>query len=154
MSTYLDHLLITKGPRTGEKIILDNLPLTIGRMKPADVVIDVGSISRNHARISRTAAGYSIEDLGSSNGTFVNSKRIQATQPISDKDAINLGSDVELRLVIASVENANVTIVENPGDSNKTAMMDSSDIPGKVPAAGAPAASNKTAMMEAPSAPV
>ncbi len=152
MSTMLDHLLITKGPRTGEKIILDNLPLTIGRMKPADVVIDVGSISRNHARISRAGPGYSIEDLGSSNGTFVNGEKIQAPRPLSENDTISLGSDVELRFVLASVESANATIVEKPGKapvagtpeaSNKTVMMQQ-----------APVSSDKTAMMAPASAPV
>ena len=160
MSTLLDHLLITKGPRTGEKIILENLPLTIGRMKPADAVIDVGSISRNHARISRIASGYAIEDLGSSNGTFVNGERIRALQPISDNDTINLGSDVELRLAIASIENANAnaTLIEMPAPpaaSNKTVVMSASDVPaGKAPAAGPPDAPGKTVMMAPVSAPV
>jgi ABC-type multidrug transport system ATPase subunit/pSer/pThr/pTyr-binding forkhead associated (FHA) protein len=153
MSTMLDHLLITKGPRAGEEIILENLPLTIGRMKPADAVIDVGSISRNHARISRTASGYIIEDLGSSNGTFVNGERVQlqAKRQIADNDTIRLGSDVELRLVIASVESANATIIEKPVDSNKTISMAPADAPVDTPVAEpASDSSNRTMAMQAP----
>lgn len=156
MSTYFDHFLITKGPRSGEQIVLDNLPLTIGRMKPAGAVIDIGSVSRNHARISRTASGYSIEDLGSSNGTFVNGERIQAPRPISDNDTIGLGSDVELLLVVASVDNANATLIEKPAKAPVAAASDTSNrTMAMEPQPVAPAAaSNKTAMMAPGSVPV
>ena len=156
MGTQLDRLMIIKGPQAGEEIILENLPLTIGRMKPADAVIDIASISRNHARISRTASGYSIEDLGSSNGTFVNGERIpvQATRPISDNDKISLGADVELRLVIASVDNANATLIQEASNANQTLITPAADTADKTLP---PDAANRTfaAMEEAqPQAPV
>ncbi len=153
MSTMLDHLLITKGPRTGEKIILENLPLTIGRMKPADAVINIDTISRNHARISRTASGYVIEDLKSSNGSFVQGERVQGSRPIVDNDVIKLGVDVELRLVIASVDNINATLVIAPPDvSDNVPVAESApDLSNRTMAMQAPSdASNRTMAMQAP----
>ena len=144
MSTELDYLLITKGPRTGEKITLSDLPLTIGRMKPAGLVIEMDSVSRAHARISQAGSGYVVEDLGSSNGTFVNGTRVQgAPLPIADGNTLGLGGDVEMRLTLASVQSvsANATIVEVPNTGNKTAMMGIGEI------------SNKTLMMDKDSMP-
>lgn len=138
MSTEQDYLLITKGPRTGEKITLSELPLTIGRMKPAGLVIEMDSVSRAHARISREGARYVVEDLGSSNGTFVNSTRVQdAPLSISNGDTLGLGMDVEMRLSAAAPVQAGVaTMIDVPDAGNKTAMM------GKVET------SNKTLMMD------
>ena len=65
MSGEQDYLAIASGPRTGEKIGLTGLPASIGRQAPADIVIEMPSVSRQHARISQGAAGYVIEDLGS-----------------------------------------------------------------------------------------
>lgn len=136
MSTEQDYLLITKGPRKGEKIPLTASPLTIGRMKPADAVIEVDSISRNHARISRVGTGYSIEDLGSSNGTYVNGERVQGSpHAVLNGDTIALGGDVELRLTLATAVQGIATMVEGDA-SNKTAMF------------GQPETSNKTLMMD------
>ena len=99
MSNEQDHILITKGPRQGEKFPLAGLPLIIGRVEPANIVVDIGTISRRHARIAREAAGYSIEDLTSSNGTFVNGDRIQAPRLLANGDHVSMGPDFEFVLV-------------------------------------------------------
>ncbi|MFO7652418.1 MAG: FHA domain-containing protein, partial [Candidatus Krumholzibacteriia bacterium] len=72
----------------------------IGRSASADIVIDHRSISRRHARIFRSPTGWSVEDLASSNGTFVNGSRITRPQTIADGDVIVLGSDVVRLLVV------------------------------------------------------
>jgi len=129
MNELQDHLVITKGPRLGEKIPLSNLPFTIGREKTVEVPIDLQSISRKHARISRGDSEYFIEDLTSSNGTFLNGERIEKPHPITDGDNIALGPDFEIRLVIPVVENKDATIFEiEPEDverakENSTAFM-------------------------------
>ena len=75
MNVEQDHLLIIRGSRAGEEIPLSTLHLIIDRLEPADVVINKQNVSRKHARISRREAGHFVEDLTSSNGTFVNGKR-------------------------------------------------------------------------------
>jgi len=111
-----DHLLITQGPLAGEKVALAKLPLTFGRLQSADVVLDLGSISRMHARVSQADSGYIIEDLGSSNGTFVNEERIQAARPLMNGDHLRLGPDVELIVVTAPAEAAGETMLMHSGD--------------------------------------
>jgi DNA-binding winged helix-turn-helix (wHTH) protein len=65
----------------------------LGREPEAAVWIDSTCVSRRHARITVSAAGASIEDLGSKNGTFVNRSRVNGLQPLSDGDEIGLGPE-------------------------------------------------------------
>jgi hypothetical protein len=51
--------------------------LTIGRSDENDVIVRDGRVSRKHARIVADGSGFAIEDLGSSNGTFVNEARVK-----------------------------------------------------------------------------
>ena len=111
MNEVLDYLIITKGPRTGEKIPLTKLPIIIGREDSAEVMINAQSISRKHIRVSKNDSGYLIEDLKSSNGTFINDVRIEKPNQLRDGDLIALGPDVELRVVIPVVK------IEPAGDA-------------------------------------
>lgn len=121
MNKEQDHLIITTGLRTGEKIPLTSLPLVMGRIPPADVVISIEGISRRHARISHEESGYIIEDLGSSNGTYLNNVLIQAPKPIVDGDLIRLGLDIELKLVVLPEPKSEATVFQNTRDSQPTA---------------------------------
>jgi hypothetical protein len=63
----------------------------IGRSKKCDIVIDSKHVSRQHARILSTSdEEWLVEDLGSSNGTFVNGERVKS-YPISQADVIEIG---------------------------------------------------------------
>ena len=64
----------------------------IGRRSPADLVLSLRRISRQHARISRDDLGYYLSDLGSRNGTFVNGKAVGSSpQRLYSGDKIVLG---------------------------------------------------------------
>jgi hypothetical protein len=65
----------------------------IGRRPAAGVsfAIDDGSISSQHARLTRSPEGFAIEDLGSKNGTFVNGEKVTAKRMLADGDLIRLG---------------------------------------------------------------
>jgi len=78
---------------------LVDFPARIGRQPDCTVQLNVARISRMHAEIRRDDNGYLlIEDLGSTNGTFVNGRRIEASMPITSGDVIHVG-DQEMRLV-------------------------------------------------------
>lgn len=64
----------------------------IGRDPRSSVWIDASGVSRRHARIVVNAGGAQIEDLASSNGTFVGGKPISATRQLSDQDVLDLGT--------------------------------------------------------------
>lgn len=118
MTELQDHLLIIKGPRTGEKIPLSKLPFTIGREESAEFQVEVENVSRKHLRISKGNTGFIIEDLGSSNGTFVNDERIEKPREIKDNDKIALGPDFEMRVVIPAPQNLDATLF-NPAQKVK-----------------------------------
>jgi ABC transport system ATP-binding/permease protein len=105
-----DHLIVTKGPRLGEKIPLSNLPLTIGREESVEVTVNLENVSRKHLRISKADVGYVIEDLNSSNGTFVNDVRIEKPCQIKDGDNIALGPGFAVRAVIPVVQKEDATL--------------------------------------------
>lgn len=69
----------------------------IGREKPADVVIPDTTISGNHAELQIKGTEWTIRDLGSTNGTFLNDVPVRAAVRVRESDALRLGS-VQLRL--------------------------------------------------------
>ena len=64
---------------------------TIGRTAANVIALSDGSISSTHACVVRTAEGFVIEDLGSRNGTFVNSEKITGKRLLADGDVVRLG---------------------------------------------------------------
>jgi hypothetical protein len=66
----------------------------LGRSSDATVFIDDAGISRHHARITITAGGALLEDLGSKNGTMLNGSRVPGPTPLADGAAIVLGATV------------------------------------------------------------
>jgi|SRR5207245_1726499 len=67
--------------------------IVIGRATACDVRLHSKSASRQHARITLTSSGASIEDLGSTNGTFVNGARIAGPTALKSGDIIAIGAE-------------------------------------------------------------
>lgn len=65
-------LVILYGPDMGRRVELHDDPIVIGRVEPAELCIAQESVSRKHSRIFKRDGRHHIEDLGSTNGTFVN----------------------------------------------------------------------------------
>jgi serine/threonine protein kinase/predicted component of type VI protein secretion system len=85
-------LKVTAGPAAGASLTVDG-EFLIGRQAPAEGKLgnDI-EISRRHARLTREADGrFLIEDLGSTNGTFVNGTRVSAAVALSPGDEIEVG---------------------------------------------------------------
>jgi len=64
--------------------------ISIGRDPASDIFLDNTGISRNHARIERSPGGYLIEDLGSANGTFLNTKSVKRDF-VGHDDVVQIG---------------------------------------------------------------
>ena len=92
MSPAVARLEVVAGRATGMSILLDD-ELLIGRHADgAGRLADDEEISRSHARVSLDRSGFcAIEDLGSTNGTFVNGLRISGPQTLSVGDTIEVG---------------------------------------------------------------
>ena len=84
------HLVQESGGRQGRRIDLGPL-CVIGRLKSCHIPIKDTKASRNNSKISLQGDGYFLEDLGSSNGTFLNGERI-AREPLRDGDLVKVGN--------------------------------------------------------------
>lgn len=89
-------LIVRRGPQPNQVYTLDKDIVTIGRDITNDIVVNDPEVSRHHCRLTRGPMGYTMEDLGSTNGTFVNGQRVTAPRPLSNGDLIGLGETVTL----------------------------------------------------------
>jgi predicted component of type VI protein secretion system len=93
-ATY--RLIVRTGPNPGVVIDLTKEVSMMGRDVTNDVVLGDAEVSRQHARLTRTPAGFVLEDLGSTNGTFVNGDRLAAPRVLNAGDLLGLGENVTL----------------------------------------------------------
>src|SRR4030067_1160394 len=89
----------TAAPRRGTPGPLPPHRFLMGRGRECDIVAPDRQISRQHARISRTADGVQVEDLGSKNGTHVNGVRIEGPTALQDGDVVQVAFTLELVFV-------------------------------------------------------
>jgi len=89
-------LVVRRGPQPNQVYPLEQGIVTLGRDITNDIVINDPEVSRHHCRLTQGAGGYTLEDLGSTNGTFVNGQRLTGPRPLSPGDMIGLGETVTL----------------------------------------------------------
>ena len=86
------YLFIVDGPNKGRRIPIGTNPVVIGRSAPADVVLPDSQISRSHCRVCLAMNEIIVIDLQSSNGTFIDGKRISGGGPLPVGARLQLGS--------------------------------------------------------------
>lgn len=89
-------LVVRRGPQPNQSYDLNKDIVTLGRDITNDIVINDPEVSRHHMRITRGMGGFTIEDLGSTNGTFVNGQRLTGARPMRPGDMVGLGETVTL----------------------------------------------------------
>ena len=89
---------VERGPKElrGVQIAVHG-PVIVGRNPGADIVIGASYVSGRHARFTIMGQNLFVEDLGSTNGTTVNKKRIFEPTALRDKDVVTIG-DVSMRV--------------------------------------------------------
>jgi len=85
-------LVVHRGPGEGQEYVLDAASdlMTVGRSEDADIVLDDVTVSRHHAEFRHGAEGWSVRDIGSLNGTYVNRVRVE-DQQLSGGDEVQIG---------------------------------------------------------------
>ena len=112
MPSSMYKLTVRKGPQQGQAYPLVSSMITVGRDPMADIVIADPEVSRQHARLTRTAEGYEIQDLGSTNGTFVDGQRLTGDPVrLESGQAISMGTNVTL--VFEAADDPMATVVSS-----------------------------------------
>ena len=88
MSTH--KLIVRFSPSKQQEVKIDQVAIKIGRKPDNDIIIDMPVVSGNHARVLHEGDRIIVEDLNSTNGTFVNKKKI-ARVVLTNKDIIYIG---------------------------------------------------------------
>lgn len=89
--------MITQGNQAGLSAELSGGVIMIGRGSDCQLILDDDYVSTRHARVVSTPNGIYVEDLGSTNGTYVNGQRITAPTTITLADTVRIGKTM-LRL--------------------------------------------------------
>jgi hypothetical protein len=93
-----NHLHVVEGPNAGQSVPLGDGPVLLGRGTDAAIRLDDDYVSTRHARFATNGEQWFVEDLGSTNGTYLGSQRITAPVPIEPGVQVRLGKTiVELR---------------------------------------------------------
>jgi EAL domain-containing protein (putative c-di-GMP-specific phosphodiesterase class I) len=74
-------------------------PFRVGRQDGLQLTLDTAGVSRNHAEVLIIGNGLKLRDLGSTNGTYINRKRIQGEQTLAEGDIVHF-ADQEFRLIL------------------------------------------------------
>jgi hypothetical protein len=83
-------LVVKRGPNAGSRFMLDTDLTTAGRHPESDIFLDDVTVSRRHAEFYRHPRGFTVRDVGSLNGTYVNRERIEEAD-LNDGDEVQVG---------------------------------------------------------------
>ncbi|MDO5700268.1 MAG: FHA domain-containing protein [Bowdeniella nasicola] len=98
-------LIVQRGPNRGARFLLDAPATTAGRHPASDIFLDDVTVSRRHCVFEQQPSGFSIRDIGSLNGTYINRQRIEATS-LNDGDEVQIG---KYRMTFHASPNRSVT---------------------------------------------
>lgn len=137
--------VMRSGPTPGKIYPLEADEITVGRESSNTIAINDAEVSRKHARLEKRGTSYVIQDLGSTNGTFVNGGRISGIQVLNAGDEVSFGENI--LLMYEAIVDPNATMVSSPKPA-KTEI--SSQKPVVATPAAAPAPSRPAASAPAP----
>jgi pSer/pThr/pTyr-binding forkhead associated (FHA) protein len=87
-------LVVSEGPLRGTTLPLTSSAILIGRAPSCTLVLDDDYSSSRHARIFPSGDQWVLEDLGSTNGTFIGNQRVSAPTPLSPGTQVRIGQSV------------------------------------------------------------
>ncbi len=144
-------LVMKTGPAPGKVYTLEKTEISIGREAASDVFVNDVEVSRKHARLMSQFGDYVLEDLGSTNGSFVNGQRITGQRILKPGDTLFLGENISLSYEeVAFDPNATRAIVSEPEQQPVTQPEDS----GKPQEAQYPSSPPPTYAGQVPASPV
>jgi len=124
------------GPTPGKAFPLEGTEIIIGRDPACTICINDAQVSRRHARLTLSGTGYILQDLGSTNGTFVNGQRLTGEHPLAAGELVALGENVVLAYEAAYDPNATMVSASARGAKAVAAAVSppAPAVPGPIPA--------------------
>lgn len=110
--------VMRSGPNVGKVYPLEAQEITIGRDDSNMIAINDVEVSRRHAKVELRGSACVIQDLGSTNGTFVNGQRLSGVQVLNPGDTVSFGEGI--MLVYEVVYDPNATVVASSARAAKT----------------------------------
>ena len=98
-------LVFENGPRKGEEYVLHKPTTLVGRNEACDLIVDDSQVSRRHCQISWDGVYCTLEDLGSTNGTFING------QPLTSVYALRPGDKLQVAGIVLQFADPQATLV-------------------------------------------
>jgi pSer/pThr/pTyr-binding forkhead associated (FHA) protein len=83
-------LVVQRGPGAGSRFLLDSDVVHVGRHPDSDIFLDDVTVSRRHAEFTRAGGTFTVNDIGSLNGTYVNRDRIDSVT-LRSGDEVQIG---------------------------------------------------------------
>src|SRR5215210_2654163 len=87
-------LVVTQGNQAGQSAALSDGVIMIGRGADCQIILNDDYVSTRHARVVSGENGIYVEDLGSTNGSYVNGQRITAPTTITMSDTVRIGKTI------------------------------------------------------------
>lgn len=84
-------LVVRRGPDLGARFLLDQDHTVAGRHPAVDIFLDDVTVSRRHAEFGRSGTKFTVRDLGSLNGTYLDGERIEAEVTLTDGAEVQVG---------------------------------------------------------------
>jgi hypothetical protein len=141
-------LIMRTGPTPGAIFTLEGDQLNIGRDSTNEVTINDAEISRRHARLTFQGGKYVLEDLGSTNGTFVNGQRLAGPRVLKAGEVVSFGEQIVLVFEIVTNDPGATMVSPRAGAAIPSVSRPltpppppPADYVGSVPASPAPVAS-------------
>jgi len=111
-----------QGPSPGQTFSLEGPAAVLGRHPGCDIVLESGSVSRQHARITNFDGNFYIEDLNSRNGTYVNGRLLSGRQMLKENDEIGI-CELSFIFHITPPESGNTPAVGSKAGMRETATI-------------------------------
>jgi predicted component of type VI protein secretion system len=87
-------LTMRSGPNPGTVYALDSDQISIGRDSSNEIPVNDAEVSRRHSRLTFQGGKYVLEDMGSTNGTFVNGQRLTGPRVLKSGEVVSLGEQI------------------------------------------------------------
>ena len=117
-------LIVKTGDEIDKSFNLNKDKIVIGRDPISDIVFDDIEVSRNHVTITRKGDTYQIEDQNSTNGTFINGRKLKKPTMITNGDLISLGKNYVLEFLYEKIDEISDSSQPDKSDQSMNNQVD------------------------------